>query len=275
MSSRSGGSLAWIVTLRWRERANASASACRDGGKPVSAPARSKATTFGSSRPHRVHEPGDLQRPVGRAHGAADDVGRDRSARLPPRPPRRAAARRSPLRPPPPAPSPCAAPGRGGSRSRRRRRRRGRRPPRTATRSMCSGVCITASVCSNVARYCSRSPDSAPAVNHACSSATSVDGSAQPISSASSSTVAGRSPPSRWSCSNAFGRRRRRPQASSTELDRSLARRLARLTLGRAGPRRPSRGPRAGRRCHRPSAGRCARGWPRRPGGRPGCGPRR
>ena len=48
ISSRSGGSEAWIVTLRWRSRANASASACSDGGHPVSAPARSNATTLSS-----------------------------------------------------------------------------------------------------------------------------------------------------------------------------------------------------------------------------------
>ncbi len=49
INSRSGGSLAWSVTLRWRRRANDSASAWSDGGNPVSAPARSYPTTFGST----------------------------------------------------------------------------------------------------------------------------------------------------------------------------------------------------------------------------------
>ena len=51
ISSRSGGSLAWIVTLSRSRRAIASASVCSDGGNPVSAPARSKATSLGSPRP--------------------------------------------------------------------------------------------------------------------------------------------------------------------------------------------------------------------------------
>ena len=55
-----------------------------------------------------------------------------------------------------------AARGRSGPRSTRRRRRRGRRPPRRRRARCARRVCITASVCSNVARYCSRSPVSAP-----------------------------------------------------------------------------------------------------------------
>ena len=76
--------------------------------------------------------------------------------------------------------------------------RRDRAPPRPRRVRCAASVCMTASVCSNVARYCSRSLLSAPAVNHACECRRGrCSGSVQPISSASSSTVATRNPPSR------------------------------------------------------------------------------
>ncbi len=74
-----------MVMLRCRSRANARASACNDGGQPVSAPARSKATTFGSRFPDRVDETGDLEGTLLGSHGAQDEVHLDHATgrRLP------------------------------------------------------------------------------------------------------------------------------------------------------------------------------------------------
>src|SRR5688500_14548478 len=74
-----------------------------------------------------------------------------------------------------------------------------------ATRRNAGSVCMTATVCSNVAMYRSSEPESQADTNQLASSPASVAGRGWPTSAASSMIVAGRSPPSRWSCNRAFG----------------------------------------------------------------------
>ena len=77
-----------------------------------------------------------------------------------------------------------------------------------ATRSRAAAVCITATVCVNVSRYRTKDPLSAASRNHEARPGTSSAGrSLYPTSWANSSTVPGRSPPSRWSCRSTFGAR--------------------------------------------------------------------
>ena len=179
-----------------------------------------------------------------------------RSRAGPRRRPRRASARRS-----------RAARGRSAPRRTRRRRRPG--PPRTRGRPgvSASASCITATVWSNVSRYRSSDPEFADSANQRPSDSASVAGSAWPISSASSTIVAGRSPPSRWSCSRALGARAIwSAVAGSPVADRACAdpRRPAEVAPGahlhqlRRRHRRRRRGPRRQRLAdHRPG--------PRRP----------
>src|SRR5690349_10617864 len=74
-----------------------------------------------------------------------------------------------------------------------------------ATRLIASAVCITATVCSNVSRYRSSDPESADSTNHAPNSGALARGNGCPISPASSNTVSGLRPPSRWSCKRTLG----------------------------------------------------------------------
>ena len=67
---------------------------------------------------------------------------------------------------------------------------------------------MTATVWSKVSRYFTSEPESAIVVNHWPSDSASGAGRVCPTSAASSTIVAGRSPPSRWSCSSTFGARR-------------------------------------------------------------------
>src|SRR3954452_15510196 len=66
---------------------------------------------------------------------------------------------------------------------------------------------MTPTVWSKVSRYFTSDPESAIVVNHAPSSSGLDAGSACPTSAASSTMVAGRRPPSRWSCSSTLGAR--------------------------------------------------------------------
>ena len=75
-----------------------------------------------------------------------------------------------------------------------------------ATRSRPSRVCMTEIVMSKVFRYSTSVPLSDCSANQSASASASVAGSSMPSASASSMIVWGRSPPSRWSCSETFGR---------------------------------------------------------------------
>ena len=67
---------------------------------------------------------------------------------------------------------------------------------------------MTAVVRSKVFRYSTSEPESLFSANQSASASASLSGTSSPIASASSMIVAGRTPPSRWSCSDTFGRLR-------------------------------------------------------------------
>src|ERR1700712_1017846 len=82
---------------------------------------------------------------------------------------------------------------------------------------------MTAVVTSKVFRYSTREPEFDFSANQRPSSAASCAGSSSPISLPSSSTVAGRRPPSRWSCRETFGSGRISvPSASAYSFQASL-----------------------------------------------------
>src|SRR6218665_3995992 len=84
---------------------------------------------------------------------------------------------------------------------------------RSCTNSRASGanpfcVCMMAVVTSNVVRYSTSEPELACCTNQSPSATASVVGSSRSMPSARSIIVCGRTPPSRWSCSDTFGKRR-------------------------------------------------------------------
>src|SRR6218665_2239111 len=77
-----------------------------------------------------------------------------------------------------------------------------------ATRANPFCVCMMAVVTSNVVRYSTSEPELACCTNQSPSATASVVGSSRSTSSARSIIVCGRTPPSRWSCNDTFGKRR-------------------------------------------------------------------